>query len=121
MQETIDHESYHKLEEMFVEGYRNAKDKMLYLRMAHIPFELPPSSTEEVPYYLQQLHITEKVDVGHVAPAFASPKLVHQMFPHELVRSSTQLTFIYVNQHGIKECSLQELYQLNVVDHEHSH
>lgn len=119
--ETIDHDSYHKLEAMFVEGYRDANDKMLYLRMAHIPFELTADSENELGWYLQKLDINEQVTVGHVAPAFASSQMVHQMYPHELVRSSTKLAFIYVNQEGVKECSLKDLYQLTITESEHHH
>ncbi len=36
--ERIDHDTYHLLEEMFVEGYRAAQDKLVYLRLSHIPF-----------------------------------------------------------------------------------
>ena len=116
--ETMDDASYHQLENIFIQGYREARDTMLYLRMAHIPFEI---AVDDSPYYLQELRLSEKIIVGHVAPAFGSSMLVHQMLPHELVQPSTTCTFVYVNQSGIKEFSLKELYQIEVRENDSSY
>ncbi len=35
--ETMDHDSYHKLVDMFIDGYRAAKDKLVYEQGVDIP------------------------------------------------------------------------------------
>ena len=118
--EAIDHESYHRLERLFVEGYRSASDKMLYLKMAHIPFEILPQ--EGQPHlFLKSIQIEETVEVGHVFPAFASTQLVHQMYPHEHVKTAFQLKFIYVHSLGIAQKTLESLHHLHIQDSDHHH
>ena len=121
--ETMDHESYHRLEEMFAEGYRAARDRLVYLRLAHIPFDLPanPDSGSDVTMHLKSVRIEEVFEAGSVTPAFGTDRLVHQMYPHELVECRSSLRFVYVDQERAVEKSLRELLGLVIEDADHHH
>ena len=116
--EKMDHDTYHCLEDMFVEGYRAARDKLVYLRLAHIPFDLPvyPDSDSDSRMHLKSVRIEEVFEVGSVTPAFGSKRLVHQMYPHGLVESRTSLKFVYVHHDSAVEKSLHELFGLVIED-----
>ena len=119
--ERIDHDTYHRLEDMFVDGYRSAQDKLIYLRLASVPFELPvdPAGETDRPMHLKGVRIEEVFEVGNITPAFGTEQLVHQMYPHELVESRKSLKFIYVHQAGTVEKSLQELLGLVIEGADH--
>ncbi len=116
-EEKIDHEAYHRLENMFAEGYRMAGDKLVYLRLAHIPFELSgDQSGPDAHLHLKSVNIEEAFEVGNVAPAFGSNQLIHQMYPHELVETRLKLKFVYVYHGGVVEKPLHELLGLVIED-----
>ena len=121
--ERMDHDTYHRLEDMFVEGYRAAEDKLVYLRLTHIPFELrvEPASDSDSRMYLRSVRIEEVFEAGSVTPAFGSKRLVHHMYPHELVESRKSLKFLYVHHDGVVEKSLRELLGLVIEDADHQH
>ena len=119
--EKIDHDTYHRLEESFAQGYWAAQDKLIYLRLAHIPFELPldhPSDTDSR-MHLKSVKIEDIFEVGNVSPAFGSNQLIHQMYPDELVENHKSLKFIYVHHDGVVEKSLHELFVLVIEDGDH--
>ena len=72
--ETMDHDSYHTLEDMFIDGYRAAKNKLVYLRLAHIPFQLPTidHSVTDATLYLNAIKIENLYEVGCVSPTFST-------------------------------------------------
>ncbi len=119
--ERMDHEAYHRLEDLFVEGYRAARDKLVYLRLAHIPFELPAdrSSDSDARMYLKTVRVEEVFESGSVKPAFGTNRLIHQMYPHKMVESHKSLKFIYVHLDGLVEKSLHELFGLVIEDADH--
>ena len=119
--ERMDHDAYHCLEDMFAEGYREARDKMVYLQLAHIPFEIPvgSKSVSDAMMYLKEVRIEEVFMVGSVTPAFGSDQLIHQMYPHKMVESHKSLKFIYVHIDGLVEKSLHELFGLVIEDADH--
>ena len=119
--ERIDHDTYHLLEEMFVEGYRAARDKLVYLRLAHIPFELQDGDGGDSRLYLQGVRIEDIFEVGSASPAFGSAEMVHHMYPHELVRGHVSLRFLYVGRKGVVEMSLHEVLGLEVDDSSSHH
>ena len=121
--ERIDHDTYHLMEDMFVEGYRSARDKLVYLRLSHIPFELPadPDSESSGSMHLSSVRIEELYDVGSVTPAFGSDKLVHHMYPHELVKNRKSLKFVYFHNDGAVEKSLHDVLGLVIEDAHHHH
>ncbi len=144
--EAMDHENYHQLEQVFLEGYRTAQDKTLFLRLSHIPFVLSAntndlflastthrdpqspqpahsdskSSAHTKTWYLQKVNIVQTEVVGQISPAFASQELIHHILPHKLVESSYKLTFTYVHNQGAREFSLAELLNIHIEsDHHH--
>lgn len=116
--EKMDSDTYHRLEDMFAEGYRAAQDKLVYLRLAHIPFELPGdlASDSDSRMHLKSVRIEEVFEAGSVTLAFGSNRLIHQMYPDELVESRKSLKFVYVHQEGAVEKSLHELFGLIIED-----
>ncbi len=121
--ERMDHETYHRMEDMFAEGYRAAQDKLAYLRLAHIPFEMPvdPDSDSDTRMHLIGVQIDEVFEVGSVTPAFGTNRLMHQMYPDQLVKCRTSLRFRYVHRGGAAEKSLRELFGLVIEDADHHH
>ena len=119
--ERMDHDTYHRLEDMFADGYRAARDKLVYLRLAHIPYELPGDKApdSDARMYLKSVRIEEVFEAGSVTPAFGSDRLIHQMYPHELVESRKSLKFVYVHRDGAVEKSLHELLGLAIEDADH--
>ena len=119
----MDHDTYHRLEDMFAEGYRAAQDKLAYLRLAHIPFEMPmdPDSDSDSRMHLRSVQIDEVFEVGSVTPAFGTNRLMHQMYPHALVECLRSLKFRYVHHDGAVVKSLRELYGLVIEDTDHPH
>ena len=114
--ERIDHDTSHLLEEMFAEGYRSARDKLVYLRLAHIPFEMQDGDGGDPSLYLQGVRIEDLFEVGSASPAFGSAEMVHHMYPHGLVRSHVSLRFLYVGRKGVVEKPLHEVGGLEVDD-----
>lgn len=118
--ENMDHDAYHRLEDMFVEGYRTAPDKLVYLRLTHIPFDIrveaAPDSDSRM--HLKSVRIKEEFEAGSVTPAFGSKRLVHHMNPHELVKNRKSLRFVYVHRDGEVEKSLRELFGIAIEDAE---
>ncbi len=121
--ESIDHDAYHRLEDMFVEGYRAAWDKLVFLRLTHIPFDLPMDSDSDADLrmHLKEVRIEEVFEAGSVTPAFGSKGLVHHMYPHDLVKTRKSLRFVYVHHSGVTEKSLRELLGLVIEDANHQH
>ena len=119
--ERIDHDTYHLLEDTFIQGYRAAQDKLVYLRLTHIPFVLPlgSDSQSEASMHLKNLRIEDVFEVGNVQPAFGANQLIHQMYPHELVENRKSLKFVYVHHKGMVEKSLHELFDLVIEDTEY--
>ena len=116
--ETIDHDTYHRLEDTFVDGYRAAQDKLAFLRLSNIPFDLVVEPGSDVKMHLKCVRIEEAFEVGSVTPAFGSKRLVHHMNPHELVKHRESLRFVYVHRDGEVEKSLRELFGLVIEDAE---
>ena len=119
----MDHDTYHRLESIFVEGYRAAQDKLAYLRLTHIPFEMPadPDSDSDSRMHLRSVEIDEVFEVGSITPAFGTNRLMHQLYPHAMVECRRSLKFRYVHRGGTVEKSLRELFGLVIEDADHQH
>ena len=77
------------------------------------------SSNSDARMYLKTVRVEEVFEAGSVKPAFKTDRLIHQMYPHELVESSRLLRFVYVNHDGAVEKSLYELFGLVIEDADH--
>jgi hypothetical protein len=84
------------LVDAFVEGYAGAADKIGFLRLAGVPFELDDAAGGPS---LKLIEV-QKLDchqVGTASPGFASRELVYHPYTGALVRERTQLSFVYVS------------------------
>lgn len=119
------------LEAVFTQGYRDASDKLGFMRLSGIPMELdldghPPSKLVEV-------KISETFTVGQAAPGFGSSELVYHPLPSKMVTSQGVLEFIFVHARGTERYGLAELLAIrdgkdpsaaaehHDHDHEHGH
>jgi hypothetical protein len=109
------------LEAAFIEGFRHASDKLGFLRLGHIPLELPHGGK------LVEVALEENFEVGIVSPGFAQRSLVYHPLPTRLVQNRVTLHFIYQSPEGRRAQTLAEIYVLareqagSDHDHEHRH
>lgn len=79
----------------FVEGFRSAKDKTSYLRLARIPFQR--GGSDGLTMHLVDTNIVGNWQIGTASPAFASRELIYLPYPGEMVKSRETMTFTYVS------------------------
>jgi hypothetical protein len=91
------------LEAAFIEGFRHASDKAGFLRLGHIPLELPDGGK------LIEVALEESFEVGVVSPGFAQRALVYHPLPNRLARSRVTLRFIYQSLEGRRACGLADI------------
>jgi hypothetical protein len=104
------HEEHAAVEDAFIAGFREARDKPSFLRLARIPLELDRAGKPGLK--LMQVVIAERYDVGRASPAFASRELVYHPLPGRLVTAATRLFFRYVSAEDVRELDLAELMHL---------
>ena len=80
----------------FIDGFREAKDKMSYLRLAGVPLETPGEGGEPS-LKLVDVQLTTEWQVGTASPSFGSRELSYLPFPGEMVTERTNLGFVYVS------------------------
>ena len=118
------HEEQAALESAFIDGFRQARDKQGFLRLAQIPLELERPG--QAGLKLMQVAIEEAFDVGRASPGFGSRELVYHPLPRHLVTAQSQLRFRYVSADALRELSLAEALGSNAGDesarpHHHHH
>lgn len=79
----------------FIDGFREAKDKMSYLRLAGVPIER--ADGDGPPLKLVDVKLTTEWQVGTASPSFGSRELSYLPFPGEMITERTNLNFIYVS------------------------
>lgn len=80
----------------FIVGFVEAKDKMAYLRLAHVPLERPaPGGGASMK--LVDVHLTTEWQVGTASPSFGSRELSYLPYPGEMVTERTNMSFVYVS------------------------
>lgn len=102
----MDPEEYRALESAFIDGFRQARDKRGFLRLARIPLELERANQPGLK--LMQVAIEEAFEVGRASPGFGSRELVYQPLPASLVTARAQLRFRYVSADELCELTLAE-------------
>ena len=95
------------LEAAFVEGFRGASDKASFLRLAGIPHELPGKDGNGLK--LVEVRIADRFEVGAATPGFGTAELVYHPFPGAMVRTTTQLCFVYCALRETKELRWSEV------------
>jgi len=84
------------LSAQFIEGFRAAKDKMSYLRLAGVPLEIDgPEGGPSMK--LVDVQLTTEWQVGTASPSFGSRELSYMAFPGEMVTERTNMNFVYVS------------------------
>ncbi|MEM9049744.1 MAG: hypothetical protein AAGC92_13610 [Pseudomonadota bacterium] len=84
------------LSEQFIDGFRQAADKMAYLRLAGVPLERPdPEGGPSLK--LVDVEILTAWQVGTASPGFGTRELSYLPFPGEMIAERTNLGFVYVS------------------------
>ena len=79
----------------FIDGFREAKDKMSYLRLAGVPLEREDGDGPSLK--LVDVQLTTEWQVGTAAPSFGSRELSYLPFPGEMITERTNMGFVYVS------------------------
>ena len=95
------------LAEAFIDGFVAADDKVSFLRLANIPFEI--TGADGTSLKLVDVGVNNAFQVGTASPGFASKELVYHPYPGSMVRERTEMIFVYV--------SLKERREINLLEH----
>ena len=95
------------LESAFIDGFRQARDKPGFLRLAQIPLEL--DGGDKPGLKLMQVAIEEVFDVGRASPGFGTRELVYHPVPASLVAGIARLRFCYVSTDELRELTLADV------------
>ena len=79
----------------FIDGFREAKDKMSFLRLAGVPLEIPGDSGLSMK--LVDVQLTTEWQVGTASPSFGSRELSYLPLPGEMIGERTNMGFVYVS------------------------
>lgn len=93
----------------FIDGFRGAKDKTSFLRLAGIDFHR--AGTDGLTMNLVDASITANWQIGTASPAFASRELVYMPFPGEMVSHRENMVFTYVSLTERRDIDLLSLLQ----------
>ena len=91
----------------FIDGFREAEDKVSFLRLAGIPFEIP--GEDGLSMKLVDVALSTEYQVGTASPGFASEELVYMPYTGALVRERVKLDFVYVSLKGRRDVPLAEV------------
>lgn len=80
----------------FIDGYLQAKDKSVYLKLAGVPFERPSVAGAKA-LKLIDVEIKTEWQVGTASPSFGSRELSYLPYPGEMVTERTNMALIYVS------------------------
>jgi hypothetical protein len=79
----------------FIEGFRTAKDKAAYLRIAGVPLEIDGGGGPSLK--LVDVTLTTEWQVGTASPSFGSRELSYLPFPGSMIAERTNMGFVYVS------------------------
>lgn len=79
----------------FIDGFRDAKDKMAYLRLAGVPLEMDGGGGPSLK--LVDVKLTTEWQVGTASPSFGSRELSYLPYPGSMVVERTNMAFVYVS------------------------
>ena len=79
----------------FIDGFREARDKMSYLRLAGVPLEIPGEDGPALK--LVDVQLKTEWQVGTASPSFGSRELSYLPLPGEMISERTNLGFVYVS------------------------
>lgn len=96
----------------FVHGFREAKDKTSYLRLAQIDFQR--LGNDGLTMHLVDTNITSNWQIGTASPAFGSRELVYMPYPGEMVSERETMTFTYVSLTEREDVDLMTILKSNL-------
>ncbi|MCV6594657.1 MAG: hypothetical protein OIF48_17030 [Silicimonas sp.] len=80
----------------FIEGFKEARDKAAYLKIAGVPLERhDPSGGPDLK--LVDVALKTEWQVGTASPSFGSRELSYLAFPGEMIIERTNMAFVYVS------------------------
>lgn len=80
----------------FIDGFREARDKSAYLRIAGVPREVPDAGGGPS-LKLVDVELRTEWQVGTASPSFGSRELSYLPYPGEMVTERTNMGFVYVS------------------------
>lgn len=80
----------------FIEGFRAATDKAVYLKLAGVPLEIADTEGGP-PLKLVDVALTTEWQVGTASPSFGSRELTYLPFPGAMVTERSNMGFVYVS------------------------
>lgn len=80
----------------FIDGFRTADDKAVYLKLAGVPLEIADRDGG-APLKLVDVALTTEWQVGTASPSFGSAELAYLPFPGSMVTERSNLGFVYVS------------------------
>ncbi len=84
------------LTDQFIDGFREAKDKAAYLRIAGVPLEIDDEAGGP-PLKLVDVTLTTEWQVGTASPSFGSRELNYLPYPGDMIAERTNMGFVYVS------------------------
>ncbi len=91
----------------FIDGFREAKDKAAYLRIAGVPLEIEDPAGGP-PLKLVDVTLTTEWQVGTASPSFGSRELSYLPFPGEMISERTNMGFVYVSMDAKRVTDLRD-------------
>ncbi len=91
----------------FIDGFREAKDKAAYLRIAGVPLEIADENGGP-PLKLIDVTVSTEWQFGTASPSFGSRELSYLSFPGEMITERTNLGFVYVSLDAKRIVDLRE-------------
>ena len=91
----------------FIDGFRDAKDKAAYLKIANVPLEIPCNHGGP-DLKLVDVSVKTEWQIGTASPSFGSLELSYLPFPGEMIGERTNLAFVYVSSKRRNEVDLRQ-------------
>jgi len=90
----------------FIESFRQARDKMAYLRLACVPLEIEDADGGPG-LKLVDVRLSTEWQVGTASPSFGARELSYLPFPGEMIAERTNMAFVYVSLARKQEVDLR--------------
>lgn len=117
MHEHDEAEDIQVLATQFIDGFKAAADKSVYLQLAGVPREVKDDAGG-APLKLVDVQLTTEWQVGTASPSFGSAELSYLPYPGPMVTERTNMGFVYVS---LKRKEVMDLRTFLAAKHGHHH
>ena len=117
MHEHDEAEDIQVLATQFIDGFKAAADKSVYLQLAGVPREVKDDAGG-APLKLVGVQLTTEWQVGTASPSFGSSELSYLPYPGPMVTERTNMGFVYVS---LKRKEVMDLRTFLAAKHGHHH